>query len=54
MDKEKKDGWECPRCKCVNAPSEKKCTCIKTEDKDKDSKELLLEEFTGGYGKGAL
>jgi len=36
-------GWECPRCGSVNAPQKDKCQCVKTEDTQKDTKQLLVE-----------
>ena len=30
-------GWECPRCHKVNAPSMKQCSCIPEEKKNSDS-----------------
>jgi ribosomal protein S27AE len=36
-------GWQCPRCGSVNAPQKERCKCVKTEDKDKEGKELLAE-----------
>ena len=36
-------GWECPRCGSINAPQKDKCKCVKTEDKDKDTRQLLIE-----------
>jgi uncharacterized OB-fold protein len=31
-DKDKKIGWECPRCGKVNSPYTKNCSCEKKED----------------------
>lgn len=36
-------GWECPRCGSVNKPQKDKCQCVKVEDTDKDTKQLLVE-----------
>lgn len=38
-----KEGWECPRCHTVNAPSKEKCDCVKVEDKNRDTRKLLNE-----------
>ena len=45
MDKDKQSnmGWICPRCGSVNAPQKDKCQCVKTEDTQKDTKQLLVE-----------
>lgn len=42
-DKKKNKGWECPRCYKINSPEVKSCDCVKTEDNDKDDKQLLVE-----------
>jgi len=36
-------GWECPRCGSVNSPQKDKCSCIKTESTESDTKVLLNE-----------
>lgn len=40
---EPEKGWECPRCKCINSPKNKKCKCVKTESTEGDTKILLTE-----------
>lgn len=36
-------GWECPRCKIINSPNIKKCSCLKTEETSTGNPQLLLE-----------
>jgi ribosomal protein S27AE len=44
MEKDKiQEGWLCPRCGSVNAPQKDKCQCVKAEDTEKDSRQLLVE-----------
>lgn len=57
-NKDLKEGWLCPRCGSVNAPDIEKCKCVKTEDTNKDNRQLLTEsndsdEDSWGYdGRG--
>lgn len=36
-------GWECPRCKKINAPDVKHCDCTKTEETQPKGPEFLTE-----------
>ena len=38
-----KTGWECPRCKVINSPEKKQCSCVKSEETTQNPQELLLE-----------
>ena len=40
---ETKEGWICPKCKKVWAPSVKSCDCTTKENQTPDTKQLLLE-----------
>lgn len=44
MSEEKKEGWICPRCKKVNSPDTKQCSCQANESVETEDTRTLLNE----------
>lgn len=45
MEVKVKEGWLCPNCRKIKSPDVKQCDCVKSEDVNKDKRQLLNENW---------